>query len=634
MVVFPKFDTDLALKVEGAVANQTVLSDQDKSSCLAFMSEARSRIMDYESCISILQKQISQIGLAISHHGLLPTEILREIFLYLIHTPFRLLFPEYATLMRPSQASDMPWVLGRVCSLWRQISRAMPELWGAFKITYPSSDLSFRCALRAREVLPPVALLSIAPKLYYHDHLALGLDFTANVVPHLGVFDELMWTRVITSVTGFHSLIPLHSLSNLISLTLYLERTEEEIPFTTRGTVALFGQLPRLTKLHLKSVTPEVFRWDIPWGQLECLDFSEARMTAFVGSETPSPSVSMPQLQALSLDLNMIASRLLLTTDIPWQNLTKMTLNRIDEAIVRDVCEILLKTHMLKALTLDFQYQAAILQCKPPIPDSLTSFSVLQVPNGLLDSFSRAGRLTFLHISPSSPLYSAGTLYNVLKQCPCLEHLQCNPGSGQLSPGATQNLFLPYLHRLDLDRLDDGQDWMFTSLTAPRLAWLKIEATDQFKTFAPITQFLLREGTVLTLWFFEVPLLPGHFAEDREGLAAHLVPLHRATTVISSYTNFDEHILRRIATQEFLPRVETMILGSSSLDAFVTMLEDRLPREQALGAVTLKECHCRSLVSRTGEAENGGPFDIDNRLIALEKRFDVKCTVISEGWDD
>ncbi|KAG6861644.1 hypothetical protein C0995_013646 [Termitomyces sp. Mi166 len=84
-----------------------------------------------------------QAQIALAPYERLPEDLLLKIFLYL---------SEEVSL--PPVFTQFPWILGRVCSYWRSISRNDSRLWGclAFKLPSQSNYLP---------ILPPGARISI-----------------------------------------------------------------------------------------------------------------------------------------------------------------------------------------------------------------------------------------------------------------------------------------------------------------------------------------------------------------------------------------------------------------------------------------------------------------------------------------
>ncbi|KAG6846928.1 hypothetical protein H0H93_011049, partial [Arthromyces matolae] len=98
---------------------------------------------------------------ALTPHKVLPPEVLSDIFLYCLPTPstHTTMNDSSTSLRLPPKPTDAPWVLGRVCSTWRAISRADSRLWPQTKISIydrPSPHLKRVC-----ELLPTVAKLSV-----------------------------------------------------------------------------------------------------------------------------------------------------------------------------------------------------------------------------------------------------------------------------------------------------------------------------------------------------------------------------------------------------------------------------------------------------------------------------------------
>ncbi|KAG6847157.1 hypothetical protein H0H93_009796, partial [Arthromyces matolae] len=107
-----------------------------------------------------LEHLVLKYRAALTPHKVLPPEVLSDIFLYCLPTtPSTMNDSDSTSLRLPPKPTDAPWVLGRVCSTWRSISRADSRLWPQTKISIydrPSPHLKRVC-----ELLPPVAKLSV-----------------------------------------------------------------------------------------------------------------------------------------------------------------------------------------------------------------------------------------------------------------------------------------------------------------------------------------------------------------------------------------------------------------------------------------------------------------------------------------
>ncbi|KAG6809533.1 hypothetical protein H0H92_015899 [Tricholoma furcatifolium] len=109
--------------------------------------------------LDIVMDLIARASVTIALHKQLPHEIIAEVFrLCLPLTARTVSFPP-----TDAQLLHAPWVLGQVCSSWRQLSQSIAELWDTITIRFDGLDTkktlnTLRCA---SELLLYVALINV-----------------------------------------------------------------------------------------------------------------------------------------------------------------------------------------------------------------------------------------------------------------------------------------------------------------------------------------------------------------------------------------------------------------------------------------------------------------------------------------
>lgn len=124
-----------------------VLSDKDQTTVREMLSEATAELISLENDESKTedvpchaeqyiktQLRVTKLRAALSPQKNLPVEILTRIF---VGTCECVTIPYYSNI-----GETLPWSLGRVCSRWRAISRAAPELWRRIHIDEQSKAKS------------------------------------------------------------------------------------------------------------------------------------------------------------------------------------------------------------------------------------------------------------------------------------------------------------------------------------------------------------------------------------------------------------------------------------------------------------------------------------------------------------
>lgn len=192
----------------------------------------------------------------------LPPELLLEIFFILSNEQVSI----------PPVLTQIPWVLGRVCSLWRSISRNDARLWGCPQVEW-GSELPFCKIERAFSILPPAVRLSV--KVMERGASNSHTDFKL-LIPYLHRCRILDFFAGINSFRDFWSAsIPQNSFTDLyeLSLRIYDVTREQRIASATKwesmaGLLHTANQLRSVSLSSELSWSPILFWMGIRWNQL------------------------------------------------------------------------------------------------------------------------------------------------------------------------------------------------------------------------------------------------------------------------------------------------------------------------------------------------------------------------------
>ncbi|THU93492.1 hypothetical protein K435DRAFT_840238 [Dendrothele bispora CBS 962.96] len=201
----------------------------------------------------------------------MPDEILGEIFLHCV--------PHSSKLTRRSHPTNslhttewMPWVLGQVCSRWRTLSTASPQLWSYVGFTIPSPGpggindkkstyMLWLLSLQLQRSTPQPITLHITADAVYHNHPALIV-----ICAH-----SFRWkkARLTLSFQSFQSLIPA-SLPSLEILIVSIKASPNStIP--ADAVIDAFQNAPRLHDVTVHQLPQFPSKIRLPWSQIQLL---------------------------------------------------------------------------------------------------------------------------------------------------------------------------------------------------------------------------------------------------------------------------------------------------------------------------------------------------------------------------
>ncbi|KAG6860391.1 hypothetical protein C0995_011741 [Termitomyces sp. Mi166 len=317
MTKFPQSENALINKLENiaGVTNENALSDTEILQGHVLLAKARDDLYDHSS----LADHISRLSIALAPHKSLPPEILERILRFNPHRT--------AIVHVPVNLTQYPWVLGRVCSSWRRISRSIPDLWYTlinFGTKVDKTDLDYDVAsLRdlsyATDILPEVAYLA----LYINDGTRVPIRGLSSYLHRL---DKLDWNVRPSSDQATLEAFPPESLSRVKNLRISMVLPETEEISDTISYPVLFGESSCLQHLSFVSKDPSfLLSTDIPWSQLLslCIDsfFSETMHPSWLLLGRRDPFQQLTCLKELTLDLNTIIFRVVLHNGFLWHRL-------------------------------------------------------------------------------------------------------------------------------------------------------------------------------------------------------------------------------------------------------------------------------------------------------------------------
>ncbi|KAG6835728.1 hypothetical protein H0H93_015285 [Arthromyces matolae] len=525
----------------------------------------------------------------------------------------------------PLVTSDYPWVLGRVCSSWREVSRSIPRLWRvtiSFDVNSdPGSDhaVSSRDLAYAIDILPKGTYLGI--NTVRKSEKNPPLIPTDKIIPHLQHVTELRWyiKHVLTSCKH-QSYLPKHSLAYIEVLSMKADRYAEERGIDSDNDakdhfghthVDLFGKSPRLRELSLDSTIPDFLYWNIPWSQLRSLTLSaEVDNTPFevidpswneFAFRNPSPISSLTSLEELTLASYFLD--ILLDFPWPWKQLMALkirdTYNPMESfPLIVDVLPL-----CVSLLTLNIGPLWSPDQCIMPC-ETLTSLTVRTIP--------------------------LNDVYTIALQCPLLEALELEyttmdepPELDGNDPIVLSRLTDLHLSLPDIQNPDDN--WSPRSfpvrLVLPSLTSLKLDGSLIPFPGHAVASLITQSNACLKSFSIQ---RDDHSVEalDPGPLHALFSVLHTCTAVHVKNLVFPEPILDAVASGLVLPGVKELSFGAMTRDRVVSVIKQRseLKYERSEGS----SCVTTTLQSVVGYVPiaNLGPDGLNSLL----EVHGVKCS--------
>ncbi|RXW22647.1 hypothetical protein EST38_g3207 [Candolleomyces aberdarensis] len=236
-----------------------------------------------------------------------PKDVWQKIFIYCLPT-------NHLPVM---SATEMPLVLMRVCSLWRDIALSAPIIWSSLHLTIPRG-----CTPRSHLDVTGTAVQAVHNWLGRSagEKLSISLHWPQDLVNDYGTQDQFPLTILQYSPTIRALELNLPSdvlyvlLNSDVSSFPYLEEITVRIPtIAGRSCVGGIGiasaniwRVPTLKKVVLESVNAELLDFPLAWTKLEEIEVSgdEAVPTSFFNhDEAFSLTLACARLEKLRIQL-------------------------------------------------------------------------------------------------------------------------------------------------------------------------------------------------------------------------------------------------------------------------------------------------------------------------------------------
>ncbi|KAG6889208.1 hypothetical protein C0995_002668 [Termitomyces sp. Mi166 len=547
----------------------------------------------------LLSEHISRLSVALAPHKRMPNEILEHIFCSQ---------SEYDGIVElPPVLSSYPWVLGRVCSRWRRLSRSLRQLWntticsGSVRSGYHDPQKARKQLDCALDVLPECARL----------YLCIGVMRDRDVLPTsaLTVYLSRLVTKLKYSDDIEHpeqeslDILPPGTLSKLEILSVSLAQPKTDIEIST-SYAGLFGSSSRLQHLKLRSDTPNFLLADIPWHQLRSfrLEVVWCDMNAHTRASWTQIAHSadlfrrMTSLEILVLDMVDDYCSILLTCEFPWHQLRSLIIYW--KASNKEQNFPLILKPLAKCTALTYLKLSNFGNPFDPVkhdPIALPSLQYLDaeyvdlsgsaVPPSILMSIVSSGALRVLLMGR----VTLGEFYTLVAQCPRLEKIKSNITQGENEETVTNAIVLPHLLWLGLALTPKS---LFpTRIVTPQLIFLHIEV--EFAKFADRSDLLESVIVYITrsdMQLRELYLVGRTIFDDSltQVMRDFISTLNSCTAVVLVGVIFPQEIRDEIATGVHLPHVKHFAISVSDASEFFEMVINRLKREEASGVVCLE----------------------------------------------
>ncbi|KAG6872963.1 hypothetical protein C0995_004717 [Termitomyces sp. Mi166 len=622
MTEFTQSENALIDKLENiaGITNENVLSDTEISQGHVLLAKARENLYDHSSSPSQLSlaDHISRLSIALAPHKSLPPEILERIFCFILHN--------LSSVYVPVNLTQYQWVLGRVCSSWRRISRSIPNLWYTF-ITLgrkvdkkdPNYDVALLRDLRyATEILPEVAYLALS--VYEGTRVPIG-----GLAPYLHRLDKLYWSVSSSPEQAALEAFPLESLSRLKNLEIRMDSVDTQVISHTMSYPALFGESARLQYLDFASNNPNfLISSNIPWSQLLYLHIShlypdEHPSWLLLGRRDPFRQLTC--LKELVLDLNTAILRVVLHYGFPWHRLEKLSLHcpwSYEAEDIIPVIETLRKCSSLTYLYLDSPAKSSNLINYPQKLIALPSLEELRLemyaPLCVIDSIVSCS-FRFLELGETT----LEDFYAIIRRCPRLTELYCGLTDDAEVSFRADPIVLPHLTKFSSSPWDASLSFP-TLLIAPRLTSLKLCPERGSLPIDLIVAFLLQSN--MQLYEFVCK-----FKDDTvrypsaDSLRKLLTLLNSCSHVYIRPVNFPEAILDEIGSGSLFPRARSLTFDAFSPKLIVATIRRRLEQERESCRVRLSAITVRTLQKLSNVSH------IEADVKDLEEEFGVNFKV-------
>lgn len=211
-------------------------------------------------------------GNAIKAIAIFPTEIIRLVFCECasggtIHLP----------MSYSCSTTTMPWVLGQVCSSWKEISQNEPSLWSSLSLSYKNVTDKETLTRRVKEIILPRIKFDLISLTCFDgdDRSSDGAGIVAILIlPNLAQFRHLSLSIASTALQPLNTSPP-GSFKSLESVELeYLSDPSSvgnrQYDVFRPGSITAFEDAPMLHKVSLKTDLQffSGFAIALPWSQL------------------------------------------------------------------------------------------------------------------------------------------------------------------------------------------------------------------------------------------------------------------------------------------------------------------------------------------------------------------------------
>ncbi|KAG6914061.1 hypothetical protein DXG01_002697 [Tephrocybe rancida] len=492
----------------------------------------------------------------------------------------------------------------------------MRSLWGT-SILILDDDDPIIATRRTFECLPDAAKVSVR----ITDAVELAKD---ALIPYLHRVEELDWRLRKTTTHELWDVLPDMALSHIVSLKLVLP-TERQVgapsAAISRKAVKLFGEASRLEELELWSDSPTPLLYDIPWQNLTKFTLhrtenpsheTELSVWARVGDTLSfRPNA---RLHTIFLDIKGDVLPIVLSYAFPWHQLISCHLNCYSRDHFPEILNALENCAALDFLNLHVHDGKTL----PGLaPSGLQSPKRLILPGELPTSLMRCPtfwkniRELYITLTPIGHEEFA----EVARQCLYIEILSCYVSGREAVPLGFNRVELRHLHKLSLTLEDER---VFDLITTPLLTQLTVHA-QRFLDFVPISEYILRSQPNIRHFMYLL---------SQPGWQDHPIGIPRPLHSIASSGSFFARrivlpgdVLDGIASMLLLPAVDTLVVSTSTLDDFYSMVKRRLETEAARGKVRLRVIK--------GSSEPGDQTSDNSLLLLLEelsKKYDVRCS--------
>ncbi|KAG6898675.1 hypothetical protein C0993_005240 [Termitomyces sp. T159_Od127] len=445
--------------------------------------------------------------LRVTLHLRLPPEILLEIFLILANDDISI----------PPVLTQIPWVLGRVCSRWRSITRSDARLWGCPQVEWTSKPPVHKIE-RAFNVLPPVVRLSLRirqePDFNSHNNLKF-------LIPYIHRCKVLDLSACMNSFDDFWlTPMPHNAFANLYQLSLHID------DITRPGERIISGT---------------------NWGDMAGL----LRMAS--------------QLRSLSISSNWSWSPVLLSMGIPWNQLTHL--------YVQGVSDIPALYKVLRQCSSLVRLYLVTLSAYKSVPKFSNDLHLDHLLDLHVSGYSRPSWIPQLHnwecltdLTLSHP-YHADDLQDMLHKCVNLAHLSFHPpGDFPLEP-----LPLPSIRTIRMKNSSYG-GLPFSRLVLPSLEELYIFDRARLDLIG-VCDMLENSQCPLSYFFFNAlssSVIPRDFLLSISSVTSQSI------TALFPLGKFSAHVLNDIGLGILLPKFDKLVCIPDSVEAMLDMLEARI----------------------------------------------------------